>query len=61
MKNALVRENKKRASFSEVRHALMKSVYNDENNNENITYLRNTIDGIFIRSEDASSLLSYVF
>ena len=47
-------------SVFEVHHALMKSVCDYETN----TFpkaLHNTIDGIYMRSDDASSLLSYVF
>ena len=59
-----MRKNKERACLKRfwVRRALMKSVYNYEGITKTITKaLRNTIDGIYMRSEDASSLLSYVF
>ena len=53
-------------SVFEVRHAPIKSSMKSVDYYESITKtiakaLRNTIDGIYMRSEDASSLLSYVF
>ena len=53
-------KNVRAESVFKVRHAPMKSVHKYEN----ITWLkalRNTIDRIYMRSDDASSLLSYVF
>ena len=66
MKNALVRKNKERVCL---KRFCGSSCSNDKLNEKReqlrkhyvLIALRNTIDGIYMKSEDASSLISFVF